>query len=45
MCDHRFLDDPNGLLCNRVDPHAVGHAYTSSNGSEVPDKHTEGVDD
>lgn len=45
MCDHRFLDDPNGLPCTRTDPHQVGHTYESTTGSSVPDPHTEHPDD
>lgn len=45
MCEHRFLDDPDGLLCTRLDAHTVGHTYASSTGSQVPDPHTEHVDD
>lgn len=42
MCDHRFLDDPDGLVCTREDPHDVGHTYATASGSEVNDKHPEG---
>ena len=42
MCEHRFLDNPDGLLCTRQDVHAVGHTYASSSGSSVDDRHTEG---
>lgn len=45
MCDRHLLDDPDGLLCDRTDPHTTGHTYRSTSGSEVPDAHTEHVDD
>jgi len=41
MCEHRFLDDPDGLPCTRKDPHATGHTYTSSDGSDLNDRHGE----
>jgi hypothetical protein len=37
MCEHRFLDDPDGLLCSRQDPHDAGHTYQAS---DAPDRHT-----
>lgn len=30
MCTHRFLDDPDGLLCTREDPHVTGHTYAAT---------------
>lgn len=33
MCTHRYLDDPDGLLCTRPDPHKTGHTYTGSSAS------------
>lgn len=35
MCEHRFLDDPNGLPCTRLDPHQVGHTYAASAGPDL----------
>lgn len=29
MCEHRMWDEPDGLLCNRTDPHLTGHIYLS----------------
>ena len=40
MCDHRRLDDPNGLRCTREDPHETGHVYESTSSSN--DRHLEG---
>lgn len=30
MCDHHWLDDPDGLLCVRTDEHTTGHVYEST---------------
>jgi hypothetical protein len=40
VCEHRFLDDPAGLLCTRQDVHQSGHTYEST--SSTDDKHDEG---
>lgn len=40
MCEHHWLDDPNGLKCVRTDPHEVGHVYEST--SSANDKHADG---
>jgi hypothetical protein len=45
MCDAHPWGDSDGLACTRTDAHLIGHTYASSTGSEVPDKHTEHVDD
>lgn len=39
MCEHRFLNDADGLVCNRPDPHTAGHTYVATSGSDVPDRH------
>lgn len=49
MCTHRRLDDPEGLLCDRRDPHdrnaAGGHTYTASAGPDLADKRHAHQDD
>jgi hypothetical protein len=35
MCDHRFLDDADGLLCVRADEHDNGHVYAASAGADL----------
>lgn len=35
MCEHRYLDDPDGLLCTSGDPHVVGHTYAATAGPDL----------
>jgi hypothetical protein len=42
MCEHRFLDHPDGLPCTRADVHTTGHTYQAS---DAPDRHTNEVND
>lgn len=35
MCDHRYLDDPDGLLCNNPEPHDRGHTYAATAGPDL----------
>lgn len=39
MCEHRYLDDPNGLKCTRKDAHDPlargGHTYVSGVGADL----------
>lgn len=46
MCEHRYLDDPDGLPCTRTDPHHNGHTYTGSAGPDLdqPAHHAKGDD-
>lgn len=32
-CTHRYLDNPDGLLCTRTDPHETGHTYAGTSAS------------
>lgn len=37
MCDHRLLDDPNGLRCTRVNCDGRGHTYESTSARDAED--------
>lgn len=43
-CDHRRLNDPNGLRCTRDDHDDRGHVYHASAGADLdqPHHHTDG---
>lgn len=42
-CAAHLAGEPDGLLCVLDDGHRFGHSFTSSAGSEVPDRHGEEV--
>lgn len=45
MCDHRFLDNPNGLVCTRDHDDDRGHVYAASAGPDLDTKrHATGDD-
>lgn len=47
MCEHRYLDDPNGLQCTRPEAEhpGTGHTYTATAGPDLDAKrHATGDD-
>lgn len=37
MCDHRYLNEPDGLLCDNANCDGRGHTYTASRGPDLSD--------